>query len=152
MTIIIDFNNGQNYRHRGCKRSVHDREINIFHLCAYILSRPANRKYTLQNADAYLNYLKQKHFEVRMREAGRGGIDTLRLIQIEHYVFFASYGNNNCRAQSEADMSIVKQFKGNKILSSAEFVALFKKYDKDGTYGHYKRFMHERLRTGHSLI
>ncbi|CAB3993570.1 calretinin-like [Paramuricea clavata] len=29
-------------------------------------------------------------------------------------------------------MSIVKQFKGNKILSSAEFVSLFKKYDKDG--------------------
>ena len=31
-------------------------------------------------------------------------------------------------------MSIVKQFKGNKILSSAEFVALFRKYDKDGMY------------------
>ncbi|XP_046843645.1 calretinin-like [Xenia sp. Carnegie-2017] len=29
-------------------------------------------------------------------------------------------------------MSIVKQFKGNKILTSAEFVTLFKKYDKDG--------------------
>lgn len=29
-------------------------------------------------------------------------------------------------------MSIVKQFMGNKILSSAEFVKLFKRYDKDG--------------------
>ena len=27
---------------------------------------------------------------------------------------------------------IVKQFNGNKILSSVEFVSLFRKYDKDG--------------------
>jgi hypothetical protein len=46
----------------------------------------------------------------------------------------ASHSNNNSSDTKKSEMSIVKQFKGNKILSSAEFVSLFKKYDKDGMY------------------
>ena len=45
----------------------------------------------------------------------------------------ASQRNNSSLYTKQSEMSIVKQFRGNKILSSAEFVSLFKKYDKDGS-------------------
>lgn len=51
----------------------------------------------------------------------------------QRYIYLASRTSNNTSAQRDSIMSlIVKQFNGNKILSSVEFVALFRKYDKDG--------------------
>ena len=48
-------------------------------------------------------------------------------------ICLASRTSNNTSAQRDSIMSlIVKQFNGNKILSSVEFVSLFRKYDKDG--------------------
>ena len=57
-------------------------------------------------------------------------------IKLRSTIYIASKNGSNT-AQKHSIMSIVKQFNGNKILSSAEFVSLFRKYDNDGEYMYY---------------